>query len=141
MPKVFLTPKSMAEGPASKDSNRSGNSVSVREHERVSGRNLRELATGQAYISTQVTQGLIARNPFWLMKFPLPDFGDWETITLPEYAHVDDLSVGLRFWERYLNPHKLEEIRKLAEQSKAKESETAEPESLEKNPGWGRVTC
>jgi hypothetical protein len=116
----------------------------VREHERVSGRDLRELATGQAYISTQVTQGLIARNPFWLMKFPLPEFGDWETIELPEYEHVDDLGVGLRFWERYLNPHKLDEIRKLAVQSKAEAVELVvqqAPESLIDNPGWGSVSC
>ena len=136
----------VAEVSASKDTNRSGNSVSVREHERVSGRDLRELATGSAYISTQVTQGLIARNPFWLMNFPLPAFGDWASIALPEYEHVDDLSVGLRFWERYLNPHKLEEIRKLAQQSiaakEAADSAAArEPESLIDNPGWGSVAC
>jgi hypothetical protein len=91
-----------------------------------------------------VTQGLIARNPIWLMRFPLPDFGDWESIALPEYEHTDDLTVGLRFWERYLNPHKLDEIRKLAVQSKADDVDLAaarEPESLTDNPGWGSVAC
>ena len=126
---------------ASKDTNRSGNSVSVREHERVSARNLRELSTGSAYISTQVTQGLIARNPFWLMNFPLPEFGDWENNPLPEYEHADDLSVGLRFWERYLNPHKLDEIRKLAAQEKENEAVISAPESLIDNPGWGHAVC
>jgi len=139
--KRILDHYEIAEVSASKDSNRSGNSVSVREHERVSGRNLRELATGQAYISTQVTQGLIARNPFWLMHFPLPEFGEWQAIALPEYEHTDDLSIGLRFWERYLNPHKLEAIRKLALQAKADAEITSEPESLEKNPGWGSAAC
>ncbi|PCH58883.1 MAG: hypothetical protein COC14_00190 [Burkholderiaceae bacterium] len=136
----------IAEVSASEDNTRSGNSVSVRERERVTGRNLRELATGQAYISTQVTQGLIARNPFWLMNFPLPEFGDWASIALPKYEHVEDLSIGLRFWERYLNPHKLDAIRKLAEQSKAEEEVSdlaaiGEPESLVDNPGWGNVAC
>ncbi len=139
--KRMLDHYEVAEVSASKDNNRSGNSVSVREHERVSGRNLRELATGQAYISTQVTQGLIARNPLWLMHFPLPAFGEWETIALPEYAHTDDLSIGLRFWERYLNPHKLAEIRKLAEQSKAEETVDLAPVSLLDNPGWGSAVC
>ena len=48
---------------------------------------------------------------------------------------------GYSFWERYLNPHKLDEIRKLAEQSKADEATDLEPESLIDNPGWGSVAC
>ena len=52
----------VAEVSASKDRNRSSNSMSVREVERITGRDLKQLATGEAYISTQITNGAEARE-------------------------------------------------------------------------------
>ena len=139
--KRMLERYEVAEVSASKDHTRSGNSISVRQEERISGRDLKQLATGQAYISTQITQGRQARNPLWLMQFPLPEFNDWQAQVLPQYQPVDDLRVGLRFWERYLNPYKLDEIRKLSEASAVvKECEGSVP-ALDNNPGWGGAAC
>jgi hypothetical protein len=131
----------VAEVSASKDRNRSSNSMSVREYERVTGRDLKQLSTGEAFISTQITRGTQARNPFWRMHFPLPEFGDWQSRALPENTSHDDLHVGLRFWERYLNPYKLEEIRKLALTDTRIEDTAEAAPSLDTNPGWGEVAC
>ncbi len=136
--KVILDRFDVAEVSASENQSYTGNTISIRDVERVTGRDLRELDTGQAYVSTQITKGVQARNPFWLMRFPLPDFADWENIEIPKYEHEEDLSVGLRFWERYLNPHKLEEIRKLSQQTVA---DNVEKETLDNNPGWSHASC
>jgi hypothetical protein len=139
--KRMLDRYEVAEVSASKDRNRSSNSMSVREYERVTGRDLKQLSTGEAFISTQITRGTQARNPFWRMHFPLPEFGDWQSRALPENTSHDDLHVGLRFWERYLNPYKLEEIRKLAlTDTRIEDTADAAP-SLDTNPGWGEVAC
>lgn len=139
--KRMLDRYEVAEVSASKDRFRSSNSFSMRENERVASRDLKELATGEAYISTQITQGTQARNPFWRMRFPLPEFGDWQNTQLPKNEHSDDLRIGLRFWERYLNPYKLEEIRNLAQAKTETEDISELTPSLAENPGWGEATC
>lgn len=139
--KTILDRYEIAEVSASKNQMYTGNSIGIRDIERVCGRDLRELDTGQAYISTQITKGIEARNPFWQMRFPLPDFGDWENSEIPKYKQQDNLSVGLRFWERYLNPHKLEEIRQLAQQAKTIPTTEEATQTLTSNPGWSNASC
>ena len=141
--KRMLDHYEVAEVSASKanDRQRSSNSMSVRETERITTRDLKELATGEAYISTQITKGTEARNPFWRMRFPLPEFGDWQSMALPVNESSDDLRVGLRFWERYLNPYKLDEIRNLAQEIPETGDIPDLRPSLDENPGWGGAAC
>jgi hypothetical protein len=139
--KRMLDRYEVAEVSASKDRHRSSNGMSMREVERVTSRDLKELATGEAYISTQITKGTEARNPYWRMHFPLPEFGDWQNEALPKNEHNDDLRIGLRFWERYLNPYKLDEIRNLSQEGAETEVTSELTSSLEDNPGWGSAAC
>ena len=131
----------VADVSASRDHHRSSNSMSMRENARVSARELKQLATGSAYLSTQITQQGQARNPLWKMQFPLPAFPDWQSQSLPQYTHQDDLQVGLRFWERYLNPYKLEAIRQLTQQDNETEASQLTPATLASNPGWSEAAC
>jgi len=82
---------------------RDGTALGVALRHRVNARDLRELAEGEAFVSTLYKEGERMVNPLWRVRLPLPEFTDWSSVTLPE-ARPHPAGQGLRLWQRYLGP-------------------------------------
>lgn len=92
--------------------NHRSNSMQYGRRYRIESRHLRELQEGEAFISTLVKENGRTLNPLWKLRFPLPDFGDWKSISMPapKEAAITGTGQGLELWDRYMNPARLAQI-------------------------------
>ena len=122
---------------ASRSSNHDSSNVSARYESRLEARQLKELDTGQCYITTQQSQGMKTRNPYWLAQFPLPDVTGWKDIELPD-IQKNTSNEGLNFWAKYFNPSSdinVNELKKKHDEVLEAEAETNK--RILANSGWG----
>jgi hypothetical protein len=84
-------------------------SLSLRRMGRIDPRALRQLQTGEAYVSTLEQRGEREHNPLWRVRLPLPPYTDWQSVPMPTpRQHAE--GQGLGFWGRYMNPALLAQI-------------------------------
>ncbi|MES0328328.1 MAG: TraM recognition domain-containing protein, partial [Gammaproteobacteria bacterium] len=122
---------------ASRSSNHDSSNVSARYESRLEARQLKELDTGQCYITTQQSQGMKTRNPYWLAQFPLPDVTGWKDVELPD-IQKNTSNEGLNFWAKYFNPSSdinVNELKKKHDEVLEAEAETNK--KILANSGWG----
>jgi hypothetical protein len=83
--------------------------LSMMRRYRIEPRDVRELQAGEAYVSTLASINGRTVNPFWKLRFPLPDFNGWKEVALPTAQSCQE-GEGLHFWQRYMNPGALAAI-------------------------------
>jgi len=81
---------------------REGTALGMVKRARLTARDLRELAEGEAYVSTLVKEGERMVNPLWRVRLPLPDFSDWQAVELPAPKPHEE-GEGLGLWRRYMD--------------------------------------
>jgi hypothetical protein len=114
------------------------------QEDRITPRKLRELQAGEAYVSTSVLHEDHKENPLWMLRVPMPEFDGWQDVPMPP-ARTHSQGDGLNFWNRFMNPSKLAEIREEAvytQQNRENEFVARNEEvivntkaSLRRNPG------
>ena len=81
---------------------RAGTALGVSQRARLNARELRELAEGEAYVSTLIRDGSRMINPLWRVRLPRPAFDHWQAVTLPP-ARSHAQGTGLGLWQRYID--------------------------------------
>ncbi len=78
--------------------------LAMQREPRLVAQQLRELAPGEAYVSTLLeTERGRWRNPLWRLQLPLPPMSAWRDVRLPAQTPADP-GVGLGLWSRYVDP-------------------------------------
>jgi len=121
-----------AEFSASENTRASGHNLSTRQAQRVRADTLKNLDSGEAYISCLVSgEGGRSANKRYKARFPLPDFSranafDWPSIT---HERNNNDCEGLHLWRDFMNRDRLAALRRevIEEARTAQETTTATP--------------
>lgn len=120
---------------ASENSKFSGQSLSTREKPRLRGDELKDLDSGEAYISCIISGEKGASwNKRYRARFPLPDFStaadfDWPVI---EGQRPNDDCEGLQLWRDFMNADRLKKLKQdIVEQATGNDSHAEEESGLE----------
>ncbi|KAF0190546.1 MAG: Uncharacterized protein FD165_2627 [Gammaproteobacteria bacterium] len=82
---------------------RDGVSLMNRTIPRLSAQDFKQLSPGEAYLSTLMEVDGKTLNPIFKTRLPLPDFTDWQAVSMPAPAGKPAAG-GLNFWLKYMNP-------------------------------------
>ncbi len=120
-----------------------GTNITDQRTTRIEARDVRELLPGEAFISTREPQADgNMKNALWKLRLPLPDFKDWQQITMPP-AREHNEGEGLGYWDKFVDEARISEFVASIENQKQKESAVidtarkAAAGSLHLNPGFG----
>ncbi len=89
-----------------------GNSMSTGLAPRLMHDDLLALSAGEGFVMTLNERFGYTQPGYYKVQFPLIALKDPEHIDWPTSRKVNDPSMGLNFWDRYMNPDVIEKIRK-----------------------------
>lgn len=81
---------------------RAGTALGMSRRTRLNARQLRELAEGEAYVSTLVRDSARMINPLWRVRLPRPAFDHWQAVIMPA-PRTHTQGEGLGLWRRYVD--------------------------------------